>query len=404
MPGGLLQQPAGHRLTSQTKNESTILAVESKIHLMATIALDATYAVGPQPSGVAVYCRRLIESLAEIECEHRYLLCYRLSRFGLRREFLRPNSTPGSHGPRFSVRYYQNPLTCWLPWQTDMFHSLVQRPPAFRFRKEIVTIIDLFPLTGKGYSRPDFQQKFSALMLEAVERAVCIITPSQYTTDQLLKHTSAPREKIRLIPFGVDLPAASLSAERRAMEREQLVGEGNVMIFTVGVIQTRKNTLNALKALRHLPEHYRLVIAGGDGHGSEAIHDYVRTAGLGSRVLLLGYVPAERLPVLYSAANVFLFPSFEEGFGLPVLEAMAHGLPVVASETSSLPEVGGDAALYANPHDPEGIAEKVRRAIEDEDQRKEMIERGLARAKIFTWRRTAEANLQVYNEVLAMEH
>ena len=369
---------------------------------MATIALDATYTVGAQPSGVAVYCRRLIESLAEIECEHHYLLCYRLSRFKARREFLQPNSVPGSRGPRFSVRFYQNPWTFWLPWQTDVFHSLVQRPPAFRFRKEIVTVIDLFPVTGKNYSTPDFQKKFSTLLLEAVERAALIITPSQYTTDQLLKHSSVPCEKVRLVPFGVDLPTASLSPERCLWEREQLVGKGNEMIFTVGVIQTRKNTLNALKALQHLPDRYRLVIAGGNGHGSEAIHDFIRTEGLGSRVVLLGYAPAEQLPVLYDAASVFLFPSFEEGFGLPVLEAMAHGLPVVASETSSLPEVGADAALYVNPHDPKDIAEKVARVVEDQDQRNAMIERGLARARTFTWRRTAEGNLQVYNEVLAL--
>jgi O-antigen biosynthesis alpha-1,2-mannosyltransferase len=369
---------------------------------MATIALDATYTVGAQPSGVAVYCRRLIESLAETECEHHYLLCYRLSRFKSRREFICPNSAPGSPGPRFSVRYYQNPWTFWLPWQTDVFHSLVQRPPAFRFRREIVTVIDIFPLTGKDYSSPAFQHKFSALLLEAAERADRIITPSQYTTNQLLKHTSVPQEKIRLVPLGVDLPATSLSPEQRTAERERVVGKGNEMIFTVGVIQTRKNTINALKALHHLPERYRLVIAGGNGHGSEPIHRFIRTEGLSSRVVLLGYAPAEQLPVLYDAANVFLFPSFEEGFGLPVLEAMAHGLPVVASETSSLPEVGGNAALYVNPHDPKDIAEKVVMAVEDEGQRTLLIERGLARAEKFTWRRTAAGNLQVYNEVLAL--
>ncbi|HEX5412782.1 MAG TPA: glycosyltransferase family 1 protein [Terriglobia bacterium] len=369
---------------------------------MATIALDATYTVGEQPSGVAVYCRRLIKSLAEIRSEHHYLLCYRLSRFKSRREFLRPSSRPMSQAPRFSVRYYQDPWTFWLPWHTDLFHSLVQRPPAFRFKKEIVTVIDLFPLTGKSYSTPEFQQKFSALLLEAVERAVLVITPSQYTTDQLLRHARVPQEKVRLIPFGVDLPEEPLSEERRLAERERLVGKGNEMIFTVGVIQTRKNTLNALMSLRHLPERYRLVIAGGNGHGSEAVHHFIRSERLGSRVVLLGYAPAEQLPILYDAASVFLFPSFEEGFGLPVLEAMAHGLPVVASETSSLPEVGGDAALYVDPHDPKDIAEKVARAVEDKSQRQLMIERGIARAGLFTWRRTAEANLQVYNEVLSM--
>ncbi|HUZ45587.1 MAG TPA: glycosyltransferase family 1 protein [Terriglobia bacterium] len=369
---------------------------------MATIALDATYTVGPQPSGVAVYSRRLIESLATLESEHHYLLCYRISRFKLRREFLRPNATPEPRRPRFSVRFYHNPWTFWLPWQAGIFHSLVQRPPAFRFKKEIVTVLDLFPVTGKDFSTPEFQRKFSALLLEAVERAVCVITPSRHTSDQLLKHTSASRDKIRMIPLGVDLPAASLSAEQRALERERLVGKGNEMILAVGAIQTRKNTLNALKALRHLPPRYRLVIAGGNGHGSEVVHDFIRTEGLGSRAVVLGYVPAERLPVLYDAASVFLFPSFDEGFGFPVLEAMAHGLPVVASDAASLPEVGGDVALYVNPCDPEDIAGKVLRAVEDEGLRKSMIERGHERARQFTWRRTAMEYLNVYNEVQAM--
>ncbi|MCL5005030.1 MAG: glycosyltransferase family 4 protein [Acidobacteria bacterium] len=369
---------------------------------MATIALDATYTVGPQPSGVAVYCRRLIESLATLESEHHYLLCYRISRFKRRREFLRPNPTPQPNLPRFSIRFYHNPWTFWLPWQAELFHSLVQRPPAFRFKKEIVTVLDLFPVTGKDFSMPEFQRKFSALLLEAVDRAVRVITPSLHTSDELLKHTTVPREKIRMIPLGVDLPLDSLSPERCMLERERLVGKGNVMIFTVGAIQTRKNTLNALKALRHLPSRYRLVIAGGNGHGSEIVHDFIRAEGLSSRALVLGYVPAERLPVLYDTANVFLFPSFDEGFGLPVLEAMAHGLPVVASAAASLPEVGGDAAVYVNPHDPKDIAEKVMRVAEDEGLRESMIARGLERARQFTWRRTASAYLDVYNEVQAM--
>ena len=389
-------------LDVSNRNCSTIARVELKIALMATIALDATYTLGAQPSGVAVYCKRLIESLATLESEHHYLLCYRISRFKMRRDFLRPNPAPQPRRPRFSVRYYHNPWTFWLPWQAEIFHSLVQRPPAFRFKKEIVTVLDLCPLTGKDYSTPEFQRKFSALLLEAVGRAVRVITPSRHTADQLLKYTAVPREKICMIPLGVDFPAESLPPERRVRERERLVGKGNKMILTVGAVQTRKNTLNALKALRHLPECYRLVIAGGNGHGSEAAHNFIRTEGLSSRALVLGYVPAERLPVLYDAANVFVFPSFEEGFGLPVLEAMAHGLPVVASETSCLPEVGGDAAIYVDPHDPQVIARKVMQAAEDDSLRESMMERGLKRAREFTWHCTAAAYLKVYDEVQAM--
>jgi O-antigen biosynthesis alpha-1,2-mannosyltransferase len=369
---------------------------------MATIALDATYTVDPQPSGVGIYSRRLIESLVSLETAHRFLVCYRLSRLNRRREFLRPARSSRNGRPNFSVRLFQEHLTFWLPWEAELFHSLAQRPPAFRFRKEVVTIIDVFPLTGQTYSTPDFQRKFSALLLEAVERAALIITPSQYTADQLLKHASEVRDKIRVVPFGVDLPSGMMPVEPRRFERERLVGKGNEMVLSVGVIQTRKNTLNALRALQLLPKRYRLVLAGGNGHGSEAVHEFIRREGLGSRVVLLGYVQAETIPVLYQSASVFLFPSLEEGFGLPVLEAMAYGLPVVASQMSSLPEVGGDAALYLDPYDPSDIAQKVVSAVEDPGRREEMIRRGLARAAEFTWQRTAEGNLRVYDEALSM--
>jgi glycosyltransferase involved in cell wall biosynthesis len=375
---------------------------------MRTIAIDATYTVDPEPSGIAVYSRRLIESLAALETPHRFLICYRLSRFGRRADFLRPQTriAIGRHDaprPTFSVRFMQDHLTFWLPWQAEVFHSLAQRPPAFHFQKEIVTVLDLFPVTGRDYSTPDFQKRFSALLREAVRRAARIITLSQNTADQLAHHCGVARERIRVIPGGVDLPGRVLDPKERQREREQLIGVGNQMVLAVGTIQTRKNTLNAVRAVASLPARYKLVLAGGRGYGSEAVSDFIRSAGLESRVKALGYVTNDRLGLLYQAASLFLFPSLEEGFGLPVLEAMAHGVPVVASATSSLPEVGGDAALYVDPRDPEDIADKVRRGVEDAELRVGLIERGLARACQFTWRRMAEETLKVYDEVLEEE-
>jgi len=193
----------------------------------------------------------------------------------------------------------------------------------------------------------------------------------------------------------------TLSPGERLAARERLVGEGNHMILSVGVLQTRKNTLNALRALETLPERYRLMLVGGNGYGSEAIHEYIRRQGLAPRVQVRGYVALSDLRALYQSASALLFPSWEEGFGLPVLEAMANGLPVVASRTASLPEVGGEAALYVDPHDPQDIAEKVRRAVEDSELRGKMIQQGLERAREFSWRRVAEATLKVYDEALS---
>src|SRR5579859_1459964 len=369
---------------------------------MACIALDATYTVDPEPSGVAVYSRRLIESLAAVESRHRFLLCYRLSRLRQRKEFLRPQKTLGASGPEFSIRLYQEPFTFWLPWQARLFHSLAQRPPAFHFEKEIVTIFDVFPITNHDYSTPEFQRKFSTLLRQAVSRAKRVITLSKYTAGQLVDHVGTSLEKIEVIPGGVDFPANVMSGDERALEREHWVDTGNEMVLSVGALQTRKNTLNAVRALASLPANFRMVLAGGNGHGSEAVHDFIRREGLASRVITPGYVAPELLARLYQAASVFLFPSLEGGFCFPVFEAITYGVPVVSSNTSSLPEVGGDATLYADPHHPVQIAAQVRRAVEDSELRAKLIHDGLARARGFSWSKAAQATLKIYDELLTL--
>ena len=363
---------------------------------MSTIALDATYTVDPEPSGVALYSRRLIESLLELETPHRFLICYRLSRWPRRALFMRPSANR-----KFGVRLFQEPFSFWLPWQAELFHSLAQRPPAFRFRKEVVTVLDLFPITGQNYSTPEFCRRFSALLAEAVRRAALIISPSEYTTGELQRCLGVNPGRIRTVPQGVDVPRQFASADERLRMRERWVGKGNELVLTVGAIQNRKNTLGAVEAIARLPEHYRLVLAGGNGYGSEAVHEFIRQHDLGARVMTPGYVSPQQLENLYSAASVFLFPSLEEGFGFPVLEAMARGVPVVTSKTSSLPEVGGDAVLYVDPRSIDELATRVRELIENDGLRAELIKRGLERVPQFSWRRAAERTLAVYDEVLA---
>ncbi len=364
---------------------------------MATIGIDATYLVDEMRYGISRYSRRLIESLWDLPSAHRFVACYRLSRLFRRGECVRP---PPEKGER---RFFQPPWGWRLKSKLDLFHSLAQRPPPFRFRREVVTVHDVFPLTGKDYSTPGFQQAFSPLLREAVERATRIITPSAYTAGELERHLKVSREKVRVVPEGVDTNFLPLPEEEKLAVRKRLLGregEGKLLLH-VGAIQTRKNLINCLRALSLLPAECRLVLVGGEGHGSEQVHRYIREKGISARVRVLGYVDEAELGALYEAADLLLFPSLEEGFGLPVLEAMSHSLPVVTSNTSALPEVGGDAALYVNPQDPEEIARKTSEVIENKTLRENLVSRGRARAREFSWRRTAEATLAVYEEVLS---
>ena len=362
---------------------------------MARIGIDATYSVDENAYGISRYSRRLVESLLTLPSAHQFLICYRLSRFFRRKRF-----TPLA-GTGAGRSYFQPPWGWQLPSRLDMFHSLAQRPAPFRFRREVVTVHDVFPLTGKDYSTPAFQRVFSELLMKAVGRAVRVITPSEYTASELVKYGNVPREKIRVVPEGVDPPLRTMTAEEKRRGRMALLGQEGKILLNVGALQTRKNLIRCLEALLRLPEDVFLVLAGGEGHGSQAVHATIHEHGLEGRVRLLGYVSEGRVEELYEMAEVLLFPSLEEGYGLPVLEAMAHSLPVVTSSSSALPEVGGDAALYVNPLEVEDITRKVSAALQDESLRKKLVERGLRRVKEFSWRRAAEATMQVYEEVLS---
>ncbi len=177
---------------------------------MASIGLDASYIFGAYPTGSATYSRRLIESLAALDTSHHFVICYRMSRLAKRAEFLRPAGT--------TTRM----LTFWRPWQTDLFHSLAQRAPAFRFRREVVTIHDIFPITGHDYSTPEYRAKFSAVLREAASRAARVITGSQFTANLLQSECGVERERIRVTPYGVDLPSR-ISCRRKTACANALV-------------------------------------------------------------------------------------------------------------------------------------------------------------------------------------
>ena len=353
--------------------------------------MDATYALDSYPSGVARSSDRLIRELSQVP-ELRLTLCARWPRvLRLGRHF---------NGLPFRSCWLQEPLNWRLPGRVDLFHGLNQRLPRYQFRRHVVTVHDVFALSSQDYSTPAFRARFSASITDAVARADRVICVSAYTRDQLCRLLGVRPESCVVVHHGVDQDPPPPSGEARRRAR-RLAGEGPFFL-SVGAIQVRKNTLAAVEAISRLstPTPARLVVAGGAGHGAKKVLDFIQGRGLNDRIRLLGYTDERTLDALYVEATALLFPSLEEGFGLPVLEAMVRGLPVIASNTSAPPEIAGDAAVLVDPTDIEGMAEAARRMVEDEPWRARWSALGRARASQFTWQRAAGATLDVYRSLL----
>jgi O-antigen biosynthesis alpha-1,2-mannosyltransferase len=338
------------------------------------IALDSTYSVGAGLSGVGVYSREMLEGLARAHPGDRFAFCYRPHRF-LRslRERLPPNAG------RFLLGDTRAPRSA------DVFHGLNQRLPHARLRRAVTTFHDLFVLTG-AYSTPEFRRRFAAQARDAAARSDRIIAVSRFTARQVIDLLGVEESRIRVVHHGVR-PAAGI-----AVTREKIV-------LHVGAIQHRKNIARLVDAFERVDPGWQLVLAGSAGYGAAEIAAKIAGARSRGRIRMLGYVPPAELANWYARAMIFAFPSLDEGFGMPVLEAMASGTPVISSNRSAIPEVAGDAAWLVDPEDTEELAGALLALTRDPERRADLSHRGLARAAQFTWAEAVEKTWQVYREL-----
>jgi glycosyltransferase involved in cell wall biosynthesis/SAM-dependent methyltransferase len=371
------------------------------------IAIDVSLAVG-ESAGVGSYTRGLLEGLAAIDPNNEYVLYSYL-------DFPQSLQSTFPQQPNFSLRMLQLEGEHWermwsradLPPQEALEAVQVLHSPFFNAPREhhgalVVTIHDVSFLL-----QPQFHTEANRLhclqgTLNAALYADRIIAVSQQTKQDLMDYFSLPEERIHVIyeaPGKVYAPERNVEVIRAVLER---LGIFHNFILFVGSLEPRKNLKTLLQAYasyvtRDAGEEW-LVVAGGKGWLSDDLARVAADLGIAERVQFLGYVQETDLRVLYSAAKLFVYPSIYEGFGLPPLEAMACGAPVITSNTSALPEVAGDAALLIDPHDSEALHRAMQMVLRDADLRSSMRRRSLARAALFSWERAAEETLAVYEE------
>lgn len=339
------------------------------------IALDATYSIDPNPSGIAVYSRELLAALATAHPEDRFLHCYRPKQFRLADRPQAPNA---------SNRLLLPPLPTF---RADLFHALNQRVDRRPARRVVATFHDLFVMTNE-YSALDFRERFTDQARRAAENSDLIITVSEFTADQVHSLLHVSRERVRVVPHGVRKPDRVDGSLRE-----------KVVLF-VGALQVRKNILRLVEAFEQMPSDWKLVLAGANGFGAGAILKRIQASSARERISATGYVSTEELNRLYTRASIFAFPSLDEGFGMPVLEAMSRGIAVITSNRSALKEVAGDAAILIDPYKREDIAGALNWLAEDSQKRKELEEAGMQRAGLFTWEAAVERTYAVYRELV----
>ena len=357
-------------------------------------------------AGISQYIRHLVTALGQLSDTpetHLFLpgtnldefpSCFRIHRSGWKSEH-----------PALRIAWEQFILPFLArKYHLDILHSPMHVLPGICPVQSVVTVLDLAFMRYPGMY-PRLQRKYLEFATRrAVRKADAVIAISENTRQDLVEAFKIPESRVFTTPLGVDESFAPVP-KAKTEEIGRRYGMGERSLLYVGTLEPRKNITVLLTAFRQvltaLELPCELVLAGGKGWFYDEVFKLVESLDLRNHVRFTGYVPREDLPTLYSAAAVFVYPSLYEGFGLPPLEAMACGTPVVTSNASSLPEVVGDAGIMVDPQDVDGLADAILRVLQDSELRQEMRKNGLERAKQFTWQQTARLTLQAYHEALA---
>jgi glycosyltransferase involved in cell wall biosynthesis len=295
----------------------------------------------------------------------------------------------------------------WFTGPVDIFHSTDFVLPPVRGARTILTVHDLTFMRLPQCAEAGLRAYLNKVVPRSIERADLVLADSQSTQDDLIELLGVSPDKIEVVYAGVERRFHPMEGEMALQRAKKRYGLDFPFILSLGTLEPRKNFSGLIEAYALMRDKgqvtrdrdLKLVIAGGKGWLYHEIFARVEELGLGNEVIFPGFVADEDLPALYNLAELFVFPSLYEGFGLPPLEAMACGTPVVTSNRPSLPEVVGEAGLMVEATNSLGLAEAIERVLTDENLHREMREKGLQQAVKFTWEAAAGKLLDVYKRL-----
>lgn len=343
-------------------------------------------------SGLGQYTRKLIEWLPQVDSQNDYHFFHCWKNFG---------------GRTYDRLGWENcilPLRAWRQ-KIDVLHVPAFAMPLLKkvAKRMVVTVHDLIGVIFPQHLSLASRFYWSRWLPFVNRNADRMIVDSESTKGDVIRCMKFDPGKIRVVPLAVDENFASPKEKREILEVCAKYSIRRPFVFFLGNVEPRKNLPRLIRAFRRLRgerkiEH-RLVIAGSRSWRYPELAESFRDSAVKESVQLIDYVHQSDLAALYQASELFIFPSLYEGFGLPILEAMACGVPVITSNVSSIPEVGGDAVCYINPYDEKEIARAIQEVLTNGTLWRELQEKGLKRVRQFSWRRTAEETRRVFEEL-----
>lgn len=371
------------------------------------ILVDAS-SLGPRFTGIQNYSVSLLKELTKIDDINDYVIflhesCRNIFDLNNRRTQIEniPDNLPGRYFWHYF--WYNTGLGHQIMSKNpDLFLSLNHALPPFLKCKTAAIIYDVIPLVIKNSTTAYYRLKFKRELRYTLKRADYLIAISEHTKQDLVNLFGVKPDAIKVIYPGYDKLFTPLNDQEkiRAVKNKYKI-DSDYILFT-GTLQPNKNLPRLIEAFANLKEtkhvSHNLVIAGKDVLGSNVVRKIVSQKKMENEIIFTGYVSGEELPVLMNGAVVFVFPSLYEGFGIPPLEAMACGTPVITSNVSSLPEVVGDAGLLIDPLNIDGLTNAMYKVITNDSLRETMRQKGLERVKIFSWSNSAKELLSIIND------